>query len=264
MNVQQMALQLQSTIQAATWGVSDDEVVFGSQKGIVAVYADAPTEEQFPPAFPCCLIVIGEGECDDDHPSLIDQSFRLVMGASSTGSPLGSHALIGGPAASLGKSRNRGAVELLSRVRDAVGQIDGSNGASLQVASRSFSAPFLVGALRHVAFAQLTVRAKCTEDLYYAAPQQMAEPVSGTFTWDGQHCLDRFDFYEFELMSKSGSNSTSTSDGTSLWTGTALTANPALTSGLYYTIFAKYDDRGAAANNDGESAAVIGTYVVAG
>lgn len=250
------------------WPNGAAEVVFGTHKGVVDVFAGTPTEQQFPPAFPCCMIIMGSGTHDEDAPGLLEQTFRIVIGSSATGSPLGSHALIGGPSRDLGKSPNRGTAELTERVVAAIGDLDGADGLKLQLSATATSSPFTVGKLRHIAFAELTVTALCTSDLNYAAPQEIA--LSGSaWTWAGGtldgpgHCSGRFDFKQYRLVEKTGfTASTSPSDGTVLQTVTAGSATQAPTAGRTYTVFADYSDRKQTGVIEGSSDPRVGSYLV--
>jgi len=243
-------------------------VVFGAQKGQVAVYAGAPTEEQFPKAFPCCLIVLGDGDPDEDHPTLITHTFRLVTGVLATGDSLGEHALIGGPSSDLGKSANRGIAEVTERVRSAVGELTGADGAKIQLTATAIDTPFLVGALRHVVFDEHTMTALCTSGLHYAAPQHVKR-VGSAWTWEGGdlngagHCSGRFDFLQYRLVEKAGfTPSTSPSDGTVRATVTTAAATFAPTFANTYTVFADYSSRGQTGVVEGSSDPVVGSYRV--
>jgi len=263
MNPAQMALQIREELQTVAWPTGSAEVVFGTHKGVVEVFADAPTEDQFPPRFPACLVIMGDGTPDDDAPQLVEYTFRLVAAASVTGSPMGSHAIVGGPSRDLGKSPNRGVAEIITRVRAAVQDLTGADGAPLQVLGESLSAPFTVGNLRHVAFAELAVSALCTSDLFYSAPQELAH--DGTdWTWNGTHCSNRFDFHPtagFILRRKTGSAPTGPTDGTSVYSGQDSTITAAAVSGDTYGIFAQYDARGDGTADGNSDASLVGTTV---
>ena len=97
MNAQQLSQQIKKELRAVTWPTGTATQVFGDQESQVMVYAGAPTEDQFPRAFPCAMILIGDGTPDDDEPTSILQRFRIITGVQVFGDAFGEQAIIGGP-----------------------------------------------------------------------------------------------------------------------------------------------------------------------
>ena len=269
MNPHQMSLQIKKKIRDVVWPTGSGDPVFGTQVERVQVHSGAPSEEDFPKFYPCCLIVMGDGEPDEDEPSLIEHTFRLVTGVMATGHPMGEHALIGGPNADLGTSANRGIGEVAARVRAAVEDLTGADGAKIQLVSTSIATPFLAGRMRHVVFDEHTVTALCTSDLHYSAPQQLRN-VADTWLWEGPHCSDRFDFVQYRMYSRSGSDPTGEPGevgSTLIYTGAPATHARAPAAATTYTVFADYSvrqtDQGLPASTiDGSSSPVVGSYSV--
>lgn len=259
MNPYQLALQIRKELRIITWPSGAGDVVFGTHRGVVEVLAEAPTKDQYPPRFPCCFILLGDADADDDAPGLQEQSFQLIAGVAATGTPMGSHAITGGPSRNLGKSPGRGVAEVIERVHAAIGDLTGADGASLQVLASATAGPFTVDSRNHIAFAQLTVTAWCTRALHYAAPQQLT--VSGsTWTWEGAHCSDRFDFFNYVLRSVASPNyPTGPTNGTAIYTGTAATTTHSPIGGQNYGIFAQYDARKDGTADGNSDAEVVGS-----
>ncbi len=209
MNQAQMAQQIQHKLQTVVWPSGAGEVVFGAHKGVVEVFTGPISQDQMPPGRgPWCFIAMGSGDPDDDAPGLTEQTYQLFIGVASAGNPYGGHGLIGGPVQNLGKSPNRGVAEVMSRVLSAVGDIDGSDGASMQVTATSTNSPFFLGSMRGIPFAEVTVTAWCTSDLFYAPPQELVVTAASpdTWVWQGVHCSDRFDFLNYVLVGIDGGN----------------------------------------------------------
>lgn len=261
MNPGQMALQLRHLLRAVAWPTGDADPVFG-QRG-VAVFAGTPSEEQMPPAFPWCMVILGQGSHDTDDPDLIEQSYTILVAADVTGDPLGEFAVIGGASRNLGRSVGRGVLELAERARSAVERLTGVDGAPIQVSASSTASPVALGRGRHLAMHEFTVTALVTSALDYSAPQFIAHSdTTNAWTWDGEHCSNRFDFMQYRLVRKDGDSPSSTpEDGTTLYTGTAAEYVGALQPGNTYTAFADYDGRGRG-SVEGSSQPEVGSYLV--
>jgi hypothetical protein len=266
-----MALQMKAVLEAATWPTGAQEKIFGGPKGQrVAVFADTPKPEQLPNAYPCCLIVMEDGEPDEDHQELIEHTFRIVTGAQIRGADrIGERALIGATvkdASSLGRSANRGVAELAARVRAELGFLSGSDGAPLQLLSTALSSPFLAADLTALAFDEQTVTAQCTTDLSYSAPQQIAYAGGPGFawTWLGPHCSSRFDFVRYKLVKKAGTDPpTDPTDGTMMYTGTGAAHAEEVLAGNTVAAFAEYAMRDRTTPTiEGNSDPVYGSYLV--
>ena len=232
----------------------------------MAVFAGTPTEEQIPPGFPWCLVGIGTGTPDESHPELIEQQFNVITGVDVAGDPLGEFSIIGGSVAEFGKSVGRGIGEITERVRFAVQNLTGADGAKIMVSATAIDTPTPLGRGRHLVIDEHTLTAICTSQLHYASPQHFAHNGTG-FTWEGTHVSDRYDFYQYEIMEKTGETTPSTgpSDGVSIYTGTAATFTPfAVSNTPYsYTVFAEYSSRAgtAATAQEGNSDAEVGSYI---
>ncbi len=268
MNQAQMALQIRHELQKVKWLVGSQNVVFGIQKGPVTVIAGRPTVRQFPIVYPCCLIVLADGTPDDDEPELIEHSFRLITGVLAPGDPMGEHALIGGPSRDLGKSPNRGIAEVSTRVRAAVGNLNGSDGNAIQLVATAIDTPFLEGRIRHVVFDELTLRALCTSALFYKEPQEF-RVAGSTWTWAGGdlggagHCAGRFDFLDYVIRRTAApAFPQSPTAGTAVYTGTLATHTEAPISGQNYGVFARYDDRGDGVSDGNSDPEIVGSTIV--
>lgn len=262
MNTWQMAQQIQAALQAVTWGVGSDEVVFGTHG--VFVFAGSPTEEQIPPDCPWCLVGIEPGENDDDAPDFLLQRFNLLYASEVAGDPLGEQAIMGGAAPDLGKSAGRGVAEVAARVFAAVGDLTGADGAKVLVSASSTGAPAPIGRGRHLVLGERTLECYCTEALAYAAPQ-VVRRTGANLAWEGSHCAARFDFLRYRVVQKAGTNpSSDPTDGTVVYTGTAAAAVGIVSAGNTYTVFADYSARGQAGPVvEGSSDPEVGAYVVA-
>ena len=254
-----MAQQLKHELETVVWPTGSGDLVFGGRG--VHVFAGTPNEDQIPPGFPWCLVGIDNGEADVDSPEFITQGYTLLIAAEVAGDPLGEFSIIGGSVADLGKSVGRGVGEVAERVRFAVGNLIGIDGAQIMVSATSTGSPTPLGRGRHLVLDEMSLTALCTSSLHYTAPQSLAV-VSGTWTWLGPHCSDRFDFLQYRLVSKTGIvPSTDPTDGTVEYTGTAATVDVVAASGKTFTIFADYNARGGS-SVDGSSDPEVGSYVV--
>ena len=67
--------------------------------------------------------------------------------------------------------------------------------------------------------------------------------MSGTtWTWEGGHCSDRFDFVQYKLQRKTGAIPQDVTSDTQVYVGVSATATHTVISGETYAIFAEYDD----------------------
>lgn len=259
MNPFQMALQIRHKLRTVVWPTGAGDLVFGARGAIV--FAGTPTEEQIPPGFPWCLVGLGTGDPDEDHPELITQTFNLITGVDVAGDPMGEHSIIGGAVANLGKSVGRGIAEVGVRVRAAVQNLTGMDGAKILLTATAIDTPTAFGRGRHLTIDEHTLTALCTSDLHYAAPQVIAH--DGTdWTWTGGHCSSRFDFLQYRLVRKTGFEpGTGPSDGTTVYTGTPATFTGVATNGNTYTVFCDYNAR-KGSTIDGSSGVEVGSYKV--
>lgn len=261
MNPWQMAQQIKFELEKVFWGSTSTDLVFGAQGQNVAVFAGTPTEEQLPTSFPFCLVGLGTGTHDEDHPELISQQFDLVTAVNVTGDPMGEHAVIGGSARVLTGSAGRGILEIAERVRSAVQNLLGDDGAKIMLSATSTGAPTTLGRGQHLALDELTLTALCTSGLHYAAPQVFARSGT-TWTWEGAHCSDRFDFLTYVVRRATGSIPASPTAGTDVYTGTAATTTHTAVSGDTYVVFAQYNARGGKAAEDNSSSTEVGASLV--
>jgi hypothetical protein len=258
MNPWQMAQQIRHRLATVTWPGGGDPV-FGPRG--VAVFAGTPTEEQIPAGWPWCLVGVSAGTPDADHPELIEQGYDLVAGVDVAGDPLGEFALIGGAAPSAQRSSGRGVLEVAERVRAAVGNLTGADGAKVLLSSTTTGALTALGRGRHMALDELSLTAICTSALHYVAPQMISH--DGTvWRWAGAHCSARFDFVHFRLVRKTGPlPSADPADGTVIYTGDAAQFAGPVAAGYTYTAFADYGARGGSAAIDGSSDPEVGSYL---
>ena len=111
-----------------------------------------------------------------------------------------------------------------------------------------------------------SLSALCTSELHYAAPQQI-KVASSTWTWEGSHCSDRFDFKQYRLYEHTsimnGVGTAASGTPTLKYTGTAATTawGPAVTS-RYYHVFADYSSRKQSGVVEGSSSVEVGSYLV--
>ena len=263
MNPWQMAQQIKHLLQAVTWQQGASAVVFG-QRGVVVYAGSPPSDNAVPPGFPCALVTIGAGTPDRDHPDILSQRFGLAVIAEVAGDPFGEFAVLGGARTDLGVSAGAGVAEVSERARAAVQALTGADGAHIIVSSVGTSAPRTFGQDgRHVAIEEFELEAWCTAQPEYSAPQEVV--VSGsTWTWEGAHCSDRFDFLQYRLGFVTGSTPASSPadcDGF-VYTGTAATATHAPVSGRAYSVFADYDPRSTGSIANSSDGSVVGAFRV--
>lgn len=262
MNPWQMAQQIKAELQAVAWVDGSAEVVFGLRS--VFVFAGAPpNEEAIPPAFPVALVTIDAGAADGSHPELLEQGFTVLSVAEVTGDPLGEFAIIGGARADLGKSAGAGVAEIAERVRAAVQNLTGYDGAKVMLSATATGAPMALGRGRHLAYDELSLTALCTSQPHYAAPQELN--ISGnTWTWKGPHCSSRFDYLQYRLGYKTGGSPGATPGDMDGWVyeGTAETTSHAPVGGRVYSIFVDYDPRSTGSATHFSSGARVGAFEV--
>lgn len=255
MNPRQMALQIRHELRNLIW--ESGSLVFGDRGAFV--FAGTPDEEQLPAGFPFCLVSIDGGTPDEDHPELIEQGFTLLTVANVAGDPLGEFAVIGGARADLGKSAGAGVAELAERVRSAVQNLLGIDGAKIMLTATTTGTPIPLGRGKHLAIDELGLTALCTSQPHYSAPQQVA--VAGSaWTWEGDQCGDRFDFVQYRIGYVAGSTPPETPDDADaiVFTGTAPSATHAPSGGRAYAVFADYNSRGQSSVEGSSSGTEVG------
>lgn len=257
MNPWQMAQQLKHELATVTWP-GTTATVFGTRS--VFVYAGAPpSEEEHPPAFPFCLVTIGTGTPDEDHPELITQSFNVVTAVEVAGDPLGEQAVIGSARASSGRSAGAGIAQVAERVRFAIQNLTTYDGASIIVSGSGIGSPSTLGRGRQVVFDEYTVEALCTSQPHYPAPQQLT--ASGeTFSWEPALSTNRYDLTRYTLAYRNGDTpgrSIVDMDAT-VYQGTDLETVHLAAAGRVYHIFAEYSG---VAGAQTYSSAELGSYL---
>ena len=269
MNPWQMAQQIKHVLATVKWEKDatpsqGPQVVFG-ERG-VHVFAGTPTEEQIPAGFPWCLVSIDGGDVDPYDSSLLTQHYTILTAAEVAGDPLGEFSIIGGSASSLGKSVGRGVAEVDERVRAAVGDLKGSDGAKISLALFSMGTPTPIGhGGRHMVLSEHTLRARCTSSLNYAAPQELKYQVAGNhWSWEGSHCSDRYDFRQYRLFESENIMTVPTTAQGQIekYKGTAAQV-PGIfrDTEKFYTVFADYSSRGQTGVIEGSNTSEVGSYV---
>lgn len=243
MNAAQLAQQVKHKLQAVAWP-SGGSLVFGEQA--VRIFSGEPTEETIPPQRPFALVGIGGSQADPDDPDLLEQTFTVVVVAEVGGDPVGEHAIVGGPVADMSRSAGKGVAELAERARYAIQALTGADGARILISATTSGGTQAIGAGKHVSMLELSVSALCTAQPHYTAPQRIRYTDSGTlWEWAGAQCSQRFDFWRYRLVKKSGAAPSSTpADGTVVYTGTTASAVVSSEQGYTFTVFADYDARG--------------------
>ena len=270
MNDYQLAQQIKYLLEKIVWptpvsGFEVGDLVFGA-KGRVTVFAGTPTQEQIPKVFPAAMVLIGTGVPDEEAPELVKQEFTVIGAVSVMGDPMGQQAIIGGPAADLGKSAGKGIAEINTQVRNAIKNLTTMDGAKILMSQVSIDVPAVIAG-RHLVIAEISVEALCTTDLHYSAPQELSKSVN-TWTWKGAtHCRGRFDFKQYRLGYLTGLTPPATAaDATMVESPvTTETITHSALSGKTYSIFADYSARKQASGEhqiEGSSAGnEVGAYV---
>ncbi len=260
MNPWQMAQQLKAALAAVAWPDASANVVFGPRS--VFVFAGAPSDDEAPPGFPFALVTIDAGTPDADDPDLILQQFTIITAVEVAGDALGEFAVIGSAAADLGKSQGRGIAEVAERVRSAVQDLTGADGAAMVVSSTGITAPASLGRGKQLAFDEVTVTAMCTSQPHYAAPQQ-TKLVGSVLSWVGAHCEARFDFLRYRVgyvVSNTPAETPADCAGFA-YTGTHREAAISVVAGRTYSVFADYDPRETGTPAGSSSGRAVGAFV---
>lgn len=234
MNSWQTAMQIRHLLRTVEWADGSTGVVFGDRGAYV--YAGSPQAARHPPTFPFAQVMIEGGTADPDHPQFIEQTFSVVVAVNVKGDNLGQQAIIGGPAPDLGDSQGRGVAEVVERALAGVGELTGADGAWANVSLSAVTAPTLLAPqLAHVALQQFNITAMVTRAPYWAPPEELAYNHGTTyFTWEGSHCINRYDFLQFRLVE----------NAVTLYTGSAELYNGLGNNSATATIVADYDPRG--------------------
>ena len=242
MNPWQMAQQIREELTTVAWPTGNAAVVFGADG--VRVFSGFPNENQIMPGFPWCLVGINTGTHDEDHPEFIEQGFSIVAAVNVTGEPIGEFSMIGGAVGDLGESQGRGILEIAERVRSAVQNLTGADGAKILLSATSTGAPSKLSNGTHVTLDELTVSALCTSALDYAAPQSLTR-VGTAWSWEGSHVSDRFDFRRYTLGYVDGGTPAETIADLDVTEYQGLTASTTQTvvTGKTYSVFAEYSAR---------------------
>lgn len=260
MNARQMAQQIRHVLATMTWPQSPGDLVFGER--LAFVLAGLPEEDELPGAFPFVLVNIGGGTGDPDEPDLFEQTFEVLTVADVAGGRMGEQALIGGAKSERGTSANRGVLELNDRVRVALKDLRGMDGAALQLHATAASAPVRLGRGRHLAIGQSTFTGWVTAAPSYTPPSRLA--LSGSnWTWAGAQCSARFDFIRYRLGYIAGAvpaQSPDASGFTVVYTGTAAAATVAAVAGKAYSVFADYGTRGSLAIEGSSDGREVGAF----
>lgn len=216
--------------------------VFGDRS--VVVFSGSPTDEQMPAGFPWALVGIDSSTSDAQTPDIVTQSFVVVVAAEVAGDPMGEFAVIGG-SSSPGTRRNRGIGEVVSVVRSELIAMSNQEGILLNITASSAGPSTPLGRLSHVAMEELTVETICTASPSYAAPQRANFNEDKTeLSWSGLHCSSRYDFLDFRVLKKLGSQpSQNVGDGTVIYTGGSTSTVITAPTGNTFTVFARYKDR---------------------
>lgn len=246
MNSRQMAQQIKHVLKAATWPETPNELVFGDR--MTFVLAGPPEEEELPGGFPFVLINIGGGTADPDDPNLVEQTFDVLTVTDVAGGRMGEYALIGGAKSSLGTSANRGVLELDDRVRAALKDLRGVDGAALLLQNTAPGSPTKIGQGRHLAVGSSTFTGWITAAPSYTHPTRLAKSGSD-WTWTGGQCSARFDFLQYRLGYVAGSTPAETPGDLDevVYTGTAPLVTVAPVASKTYSVFADYGIRGGTA-----------------
>lgn len=261
MNARQMAQQIRHLLQAAVWPEGSGALVFGTRQ--VFVLAGPPEEDELTGGYPLALINLGGGSADPDDPNLLEQTFDVLTVADVAGGVMGQEALLGGAKATSGTSANRGVLELNDRVRDALKDLRGADGCTLQLTATATGSPSRLGRGRHMAIGESSFTGWVTAAPSYTPPTRLA--VSGsTWTWTGTQCSSRFDFKRYRLGYVDGSNPAQTPDDcdTIVYTGTAATTTHSPVAGKAYSVFADYGTRGATFIEGSSDGREIGAFSI--
>ncbi len=255
MNPWQLAQQIQEELKTVLWTGGSADFVFGA-RGVFVTTA-LLNDENLPAGFPFAIVSIDGAVADTDHPEFLTQEFTVMTAVEVAGDPLGQHAVIGGAVADLGKSVGRGVAEVSERTRSAVQNLLGVDGAKIQISATSIGTPQALGNGLHIVQEETTLSALCTSQLHYSFPQELVRSGT-TWTWEGAHCSDRWDFRQYTLGYVAGSTPAATLADitTTVYTGTAATTTHSVVASKAYSVFAEYNARGgaSASSTEGSSA----------
>ncbi len=258
-SVAQTALQLRHLARNAAWVEGSAELVLGSSVYVTAGFMP----EDMPRRFPFGLINIATGNPDAEDPNLIEQEFILVLVALVKGDALGENAIVGGPrTAGQGSSKGRGVAELEEVVLANVGKLTGADGAPIIVSHGTTVGTQHVGEDVHLVQRQFVLRALCTRQKSYPAPQRLVATTPGggvvNLAWSKP---SRFDFQTVTVVRKAGSSApTDETDGTVIQDTDAESASDTPgASPVSYGVFAKYSYTGDTTNDLNYSDAETGT-----
>lgn len=259
MNPWQLAQQLKHELATVAWEDGSAQVVFGPRS--VNVYAGRPSDDELPVAFPFAMVTIDAGIPDADEPSLIRQTFSVVIAVETAGDPLGEFAVIGSARADLGKSAGAGIGEVSERVRSAIQKLSAFDGASILASGSGASALETLGRGRQVAIESYALEALCTSQVFYASPQQVRQASAAVLRWRGDHCSPRFDFLRYRVGWVTGQDpAASPDDATIVYTGTATECATTIVGNRTYSVWADYDPRDTG-NVAATSESIVGSYV---
>lgn len=246
MNARQMAQQIRHVLATMTWPESPNALVFGARLSFVV--AGPPTEDELPGAFPFVLVNATGGGSDPDDPNLSEEEFSVLTVTDVSGGRMGEQSVVGGAKSTLGTSANRGVLELDERVRAALQDLRGIDGAALQLSATGPGSTVQLGRGRHLAIGESNFTGWVTGAPSYTHPTRLAVAGS-TWTWKGDQCSNRFDFIQYRLGFVAGAiPAQSPSDlDTTIYTGTAPTASVLPVTGKAYSVFAEYGSRGGTA-----------------
>jgi len=206
MNASQMAQQIKHELELATWPEAGGSVVFGT-RGVLIV-TDLPGEKELPQVTPFALVVMAGGTNDPDDPNLIEQTITVLAVSDVAGDPDGEGALLGGAQSVLGKSANRGVFELSGRVRAAVTNLTGADGAKLLLQGTSTGATAPLGAGRHRAVDESSFLGWVTAAPSYPHPVKVTTGANWTYTGGTAaargHCSGVYNFLHYAVGYKAG------------------------------------------------------------
>lgn len=245
MNTWQLARQLKSLLEAATWPDGAGESVFGH----VAVTQELPEELLGKVVLPAITIGIGGELPDPSRPSLVLQSFDVQLQVALPGDATGQRALIGGPRGNAqGSSSGRGLLEVQEELKQAVRKLTAANGVRVRLRATSGAAALRDGLAGYAVRRGYTLEAWVSDDRDYPAPVNLvASDLTGgdvSLTWDLPP--SRFDRLEVVLRRASGSTppaSATAGTGVTLASALATSVVDSPGAGTYsYSLFAGYDE----------------------
>lgn len=243
MNPWQLAQQIKHVLANVQWQGGAAQWVFGPQS--VYVYSGQIQDEELPIGFPFAVISIGASTADPEQPDLLTASFSIMAAVEVAGDALGEQSIIGASRVDLGKSDGAGAAEVSERVRAALQDLTGYDGATIVMSGAGTGAPTIVGRGRHIAFEEFQVSALCTSQPHYTAPTALRHSA-GAWVWSGAACAPRFDLLRYRLGYVAGTVPVEAPEDLDaiIYTGTDQTFTAVATGSRVYQVFADYDPRG--------------------